>query len=158
MDEEEVVRKHFAKIGSKGGKAGTGKAKRRKGSEEALKQYWEDVKAGRREPPKRLGRPRKTSKQLADKQPASQAAPVETVKPIPEKPKAQSQPARPRKTSKQVAYKRTTYAEEMDKAISSGDVEKVIELRTGWKADPKIGRNNPCPCGSGKKFKKCCGA
>lgn len=21
----------------------------------------------------------------------------------------------------------------------------------------KIGRNNPCPCGSGKKFKKCCG-
>lgn len=20
----------------------------------------------------------------------------------------------------------------------------------------KIGRNNPCPCGSGKKFKKCC--
>lgn len=22
---------------------------------------------------------------------------------------------------------------------------------------PKIGRNNPCPCGSGKKFKKCCG-
>src|SRR6516162_5210570 len=23
---------------------------------------------------------------------------------------------------------------------------------------PKIGRNEPCPCGSGKKFKKCCGA
>ena len=22
----------------------------------------------------------------------------------------------------------------------------------------KIGRNDPCPCGSGKKFKKCCGA
>lgn len=22
---------------------------------------------------------------------------------------------------------------------------------------PKVGRNNPCPCGSGKKFKKCCG-
>lgn len=22
---------------------------------------------------------------------------------------------------------------------------------------PKIGRNDPCPCGSGKKFKKCCG-
>ncbi|MBO5682279.1 MAG: SEC-C domain-containing protein, partial [Lentisphaeria bacterium] len=21
----------------------------------------------------------------------------------------------------------------------------------------KIGRNDPCPCGSGKKFKKCCG-
>jgi hypothetical protein len=23
--------------------------------------------------------------------------------------------------------------------------------------EPKIGRNNPCPCGSGKKYKKCCG-
>jgi uncharacterized protein len=22
--------------------------------------------------------------------------------------------------------------------------------------EPKIGRNDPCPCGSGKKFKKCC--
>ncbi|HBN84048.1 MAG TPA: hypothetical protein DDZ89_09410 [Clostridiales bacterium] len=21
----------------------------------------------------------------------------------------------------------------------------------------KIGRNDPCPCGSGKKYKKCCG-
>jgi uncharacterized protein len=25
-------------------------------------------------------------------------------------------------------------------------------------ANPKVGRNDPCPCGSGKKFKKCCGA
>ncbi len=22
---------------------------------------------------------------------------------------------------------------------------------------PKVGRNDPCPCGSGKKFKNCCG-
>ncbi|MBR2904596.1 MAG: SEC-C domain-containing protein, partial [Lentisphaeria bacterium] len=22
---------------------------------------------------------------------------------------------------------------------------------------PQIGRNDPCPCGSGKKYKKCCG-
>ncbi len=25
-----------------------------------------------------------------------------------------------------------------------------------YKAPPKIGRNDPCPCGSGKKYKKCC--
>ena len=25
-------------------------------------------------------------------------------------------------------------------------------------AADKIGRNDPCPCGSGKKYKKCCGA
>jgi uncharacterized protein YecA (UPF0149 family) len=24
-------------------------------------------------------------------------------------------------------------------------------------ASPKIGRNSPCPCGSGKKYKNCCG-
>jgi SEC-C motif-containing protein len=24
--------------------------------------------------------------------------------------------------------------------------------------EPKVGRNDPCSCGSGKKFKKCCGA
>lgn len=23
--------------------------------------------------------------------------------------------------------------------------------------DAEIGRNDPCPCGSGKKYKKCCG-
>lgn len=26
------------------------------------------------------------------------------------------------------------------------------------RSGPKIGRNDPCPCGSGKKYKKCCGA
>lgn len=25
------------------------------------------------------------------------------------------------------------------------------------RATPKVGRNEPCPCGSGKKHKKCCG-
>jgi uncharacterized protein YecA (UPF0149 family) len=24
------------------------------------------------------------------------------------------------------------------------------------KKAPKVGRNDPCPCGSGKKYKKCC--
>jgi preprotein translocase subunit SecA len=25
------------------------------------------------------------------------------------------------------------------------------------RTQPKVGRNDPCPCGSGKKYKKCCG-
>jgi uncharacterized protein len=30
--------------------------------------------------------------------------------------------------------------------------------RPGMHGSPgKIGRNDPCPCGSGKKYKKCCG-
>ena len=39
----------------------------------------------------------------------------------------------------------------------------VAELNTYWKSkrqvvrtEPKVGRNDPCPCGSGKKHKKCC--
>lgn len=32
------------------------------------------------------------------------------------------------------------------------------EKATPVKAAPKAGRNDPCPCGSGQKFKKCCGA
>ena len=30
-------------------------------------------------------------------------------------------------------------------------------VETPVQAGPKVGRNDPCPCGSGKKFKKCCG-
>ena len=29
--------------------------------------------------------------------------------------------------------------------------------QTYVRPEPKVGRNDPCPCGSGKKFKKCCG-
>ncbi len=29
---------------------------------------------------------------------------------------------------------------------------------TFHRAHPKVGRNDPCPCGSGKKYKKCCGS
>ena len=31
------------------------------------------------------------------------------------------------------------------------------KLETFRREAPKVGRNDPCPCGSGKKFKKCCG-
>jgi Tfp pilus assembly protein PilF len=31
-------------------------------------------------------------------------------------------------------------------------------VQTVRRESPKIGRNDPCPCGSGKKYKKCCGA
>jgi preprotein translocase subunit SecA len=31
------------------------------------------------------------------------------------------------------------------------------DVRQPVRAGKKVGRNDPCPCGSGKKFKKCCG-
>jgi len=36
--------------------------------------------------------------------------------------------------------------------------EEEREVRTPYVAESKAGRNDPCPCGSGKKYKKCCGA
>jgi SEC-C motif-containing protein len=35
--------------------------------------------------------------------------------------------------------------------------EGVIVPETIVRAAPKVGRNDPCPCGSGKKYKLCCG-
>ena len=34
---------------------------------------------------------------------------------------------------------------------------KNLALSTFQREEPKLGRNDPCHCGSGKKFKKCCG-
>jgi SEC-C motif-containing protein len=35
---------------------------------------------------------------------------------------------------------------------------KEVKAQPVVRAAPKVGRNDPCPCGSGKKHKKCCGA
>ncbi len=35
---------------------------------------------------------------------------------------------------------------------------KLVMPQTATRDQPKVGRNEPCPCGSGKKYKKCCGA
>ena len=31
-------------------------------------------------------------------------------------------------------------------------------IKQNKRDEPKVGRNDPCPCGSGKKYKKCHGA
>ena len=31
------------------------------------------------------------------------------------------------------------------------------KAETYRREEPRVGRNDPCPCGSGKKYKKCCG-
>jgi preprotein translocase subunit SecA len=44
---------------------------------------------------------------------------------------------------------------EQARMAGAGDRQPVQQVvRSG----AKIGRNDPCPCGSGKKYKKCCGA
>ena len=41
---------------------------------------------------------------------------------------------------------------------SGGPPMRPQKPRTVVRAQAKVGRNAPCPCGSGKKYKKCCGA
>jgi hypothetical protein len=42
--------------------------------------------------------------------------------------------------------------DEIDQSTDEGQ-----PVETFVREEPKTGRNDPCPCGSGKKFKKCCG-
>lgn len=42
----------------------------------------------------------------------------------------------------------------MSKNIKEGATEKQQTIK---RQAPKVGRNDPCPCGSGKKYKNCCG-
>ena len=71
-------------------------------------------------------------------------------------------------------YKRAISAEEREKLIVGAaagvtgiygyfEARRLVErqplgnVTTFRRTAPKIGRNDPCPCGSGRKFKQCCG-
>ncbi len=41
--------------------------------------------------------------------------------------------------------------------FGSGE-KRVVRTAQPVRVEQKVGRNDPCPCGSGKKYKKCCGA
>ena len=54
--------------------------------------------------------------------------------------------------------------EAMEAAISTDQLKKFEAMAKAWKEAhtqkirkfDKVGRNDPCPCGSGKKYKNCC--
>ena len=45
---------------------------------------------------------------------------------------------------------------EPDKPENIVEVNRLLHPPQPEKVEQKVGRNAPCPCGSGKKFKKCC--
>ena len=48
---------------------------------------------------------------------------------------------------------------EKEVAGSTGDGGAAVDIQPApIRTGPKVGRNDPCPCGSGKKYKNCCGA
>ena len=55
---------------------------------------------------------------------------------------------------------RRSFAEDIPLVLPA--LRKFAQIRTGDNAETappsrKVGRNEPCPCGSGKKYKRCCG-
>ena len=46
---------------------------------------------------------------------------------------------------------------EQDKPEDIRDLEILLNPQKTIIAEKKVGRNSSCPCGSGKKYKKCCG-
>jgi preprotein translocase subunit SecA len=50
---------------------------------------------------------------------------------------------------------RVAFTKANETAFAGGEEEQARPVRH---QGPRIGRNDPCPCGSGKKYKRCCGA
>ena len=74
----------------------------------------------------------------------------------------ESVPAIPVKISSNahLSIVKMTYPELFEKALPKTEKKKKNPQLTGRftkEPMPKIPRNKPCPCGSGLKYKKCCG-
>lgn len=57
-------------------------------------------------------------------------------------------------TKKAPDTKRVQVANPISESASGEVAKRIITVKKG----EKVGRNDPCPCGSGKKYKHCCGA
>jgi len=64
------------------------------------------------------------------------------------------QPARPEEETREIERRQRRQQQELQYQAGAAPVEEHKPVRTG----AKVGRNDPCPCGSGKKYKKCHGA
>ena len=54
--------------------------------------------------------------------------------------------------------RRVQVANPLVEGFEGGAKQSVKKSGNGAAKGAKVGRNDPCPCGSGKKYKKCCGA
>jgi preprotein translocase subunit SecA len=64
------------------------------------------------------------------------------------------QPARPEDEAREIERRQRRQQQELQFQAGAAEAEAPKPVRTG----AKVGRNDPCPCGSGKKYKKCHGA
>jgi preprotein translocase subunit SecA len=64
------------------------------------------------------------------------------------------QPAKPQDEAKQIEQRQRRQQQNLQFQAGPAQAETPKPVRSG----AKVGRNEPCPCGSGKKYKKCHGA
>ena len=64
------------------------------------------------------------------------------------------QPAKPQDEAKQIEQRQRRQQQNLQFQAGPAQAEAPKPIRSGV----KVGRNDPCPCGSGKKYKKCHGA
>jgi len=62
------------------------------------------------------------------------------------------------KTEADLAVERRRQQQQERELMFAGGKDGAKPKPRVRKSDEKVGRNDPCPCGSGKKYKKCCGA
>jgi preprotein translocase subunit SecA len=89
--------------------------------------------------------------QPVQRRPAQRRQPLITNNPAAESANASIFGA-PRSAAATMAPPRAT-ATQQPARVGGDDVVKTVR-----RDEPKVGRNDPCPCGSGKKYKKCHGA
>ena len=58
---------------------------------------------------------------------------------------------------KEAPVERRAVATNLTTGFEGGAAKKEVKSQTPVRSS-KVGRNDPCPCGSGKKYKKCCGS
>ncbi|RKD23569.1 protein translocase subunit secA [Caminicella sporogenes DSM 14501] len=56
-----------------------------------------------------------------------------------------------------VTIETETKRQQVAKITDTRGADKALSGKTVVRKGKKVGRNDPCPCGSGKKYKKCCG-
>ena len=59
------------------------------------------------------------------------------------------------KGGRKVHHEQASFRKEGDRWFFTDGT--IVAPRPFVRNEPKMGRNDPCPCGSGSKFKKCCG-
>ena len=103
--------------------------------------------------PKRVYEIQKRQEAIEAARKAAEAAAAAAKQAALEREKDQAkEDVKPRSAAVQAALKREQVAKPVRTSGDGTDTANKT-VRKG----KKVGRNDPCPCGSGKKYKKCCG-